>query len=73
MSRQTKMMVVTSDEDLIRRLFLNKSANTRIIDLDDNRSGTSAIKDNSHVIDLAFLAQLAEPVRTFYFQFSQLK
>jgi hypothetical protein len=57
MAGQTKMIIITSDEDVIRRFSLNK--NTQIIDLDNDTLMTSTTKD----IDLNFLAQLSELVR----------
>jgi len=57
MANQTKMIIITSDENVIRRFSLNK--NTQIIDLDNNTLMTSTTKD----IDLNFLAQLSELVR----------
>ncbi len=59
MAGQTKMIIITSDEDVIRRFSLNKNKNTQIIDLDNDIQITSTAKN----IDLNFLAQLSELVR----------
>jgi uncharacterized protein with PIN domain len=58
MAGQTKMIIITSDEDVIRRFSLNKTTNTQIIDLDNNTQMISTVKD----INLDFLAQLSELV-----------
>jgi hypothetical protein len=63
---QTKMIIITSNEDLIRQFSLNKSSNTQIIDLDNNNQITSVSKDNDNIINLALLAQLSELVRIYY-------
>jgi hypothetical protein len=57
MAGQTRMIIITSDEDVIRRFSLNK--NTQIIDLDNDIQITSTAKD----INPNFLAQLSELVR----------
>jgi hypothetical protein len=62
MNNQAKMIIITSNEDLIEQISLNKSENTRIIDLDRNKSNSSLNKDNNNSIDLNFLAQLSELV-----------
>jgi len=59
MAGQTRMIIITSDEDVIRRFSLNKNKNTQIIDLDNDTQITSTAKD----IDSNFLAQLSELVR----------
>jgi hypothetical protein len=58
MAGQTKMIIITSDEDVIHRFSLNKTTNTQIIDLDNNTQMISTVKD----INLDFLAQLSELV-----------
>jgi hypothetical protein len=41
MAGQTKMIISTSNANVIRQFSLSKSMNTRIIDLDDERQVTS--------------------------------
>jgi hypothetical protein len=62
MSGHTKMIIITSNEDIIRQFSLNKTTNTQIIDLDNHEEVNSITKDNN-IRDLAFLAELSEPVR----------
>jgi len=63
MSTQTKMIIITSNEDLIQQFSLNKTKNTKIIDLDNNNQITLINKDNNDIIDFNLLAQLSELVR----------
>ncbi len=60
MASQTKMIFITSDEDLVHKISLNKSTNTRIIDLDDHEQMSLTVNDNN-IIDLA-LAELSQLV-----------
>jgi hypothetical protein len=62
MARQAKMIILTADEDIIRKFSLNKNKNTRIIDLDDVKKIASNEKDNTNMINLAFLAELSKSV-----------
>jgi hypothetical protein len=57
MAGQTKMIVITSNEDLIRKFYLNQKINTQIIELDDDE------QDDNNIINLPFLAELSELVR----------
>jgi hypothetical protein len=66
MINQPKMIIITSNEDLINQLSLNNSKDTRIIDLDENKSTTSIPKENNNFLDLTFLAQLSEFVSINY-------
>jgi hypothetical protein len=63
MATQTKMIIITSDEDIIRQFYLNKSKNTRIIDLDDEKQITTTANDTNNIMDMALLAELSELVR----------
>jgi len=63
MASHTKMIVITSDEDVIRKLSLNKTINTRIIELDDDNEMALMAKNDHNIINLAFLAELSELVR----------
>ncbi|CAF1414325.1 unnamed protein product [Adineta steineri] len=58
MSGQTKMIFITSDEDLVHKISATKSTNTRIIDLDDHEQMSLTINDKN-IINLA-LAELSE-------------
>jgi len=63
MAGETKMIIITSNEDLIQQLSTKKTTNTHIIDLDDEKQVTAMTKDNNNMINLAFLAELSEIVR----------
>lgn len=64
MAGSTKMILITSDEDIIRQFTLNNNKKTHIIDLDDNKHLTSiAAENNNDIIDFNFLAHLSELVR----------
>ncbi len=63
MASHTKMIVITSDEDVIRKLSLNKTINTQIIELDDDNEMALMAKNDHNIINLAFLAELSELVR----------
>ncbi len=56
MAGQTKMIIITSNEDLIRKLSSNRKINKQIIELDDE-------EQNNNIINLPFLAELSELVR----------
>ncbi len=57
------MIVITSDEDVIRKLSLNKTINTQIIELDDDNEMALMAKNDHNIINLAFLAEFSELVR----------
>jgi hypothetical protein len=59
MSSQTKMIIITSDEDIIRQFSFNKSKNTQIIDLDNGNQVISTAKDSNNITNLNLLAQLS--------------
>jgi hypothetical protein len=65
MTGQTKMIIITSDEDIIRQFSFNKTKNTHIIDLDNNKQPTSTETDGNHIIDMALLAELSKLVCIF--------
>jgi hypothetical protein len=67
MTSQKHIVLLTSDEDLIRQLFLHKTSNTRIIDLHGSNQSTSRTDNNDNMIDLTFLAKLSQPVSISYF------
>jgi hypothetical protein len=65
MAGQTKMIIITSNEDIIRQFSFNKTKNTHIIDLDDQKQITSNQTDDNIIMNLAFLAELSKRVRIF--------
>ena len=67
MAAHTKMIIITSNEDLIRQFTSNKNTNTHIIDLDNNNKPIPALtNDNNNTINLDLLAHLSELVRIKY-------
>ncbi len=68
MTAQTKMIIITSDEDIIRQFSFKKPQNTRIIDLDNNKQHASTETDGNEMIDMALLAELSKLVRIFIIQ-----
>lgn len=59
MSGPTKMIFITSNEDLVRQISSYKSSNTHIIDLDDDEQMSSLINNNNnHIINLGSLTEL---------------
>jgi hypothetical protein len=63
MTGQTKMIIITSNEDLIRKLSLNKTINTQIIELDHDKQVTAMAEDDNNIINLPFPAELSQLVR----------
>ncbi len=66
MAAQTKMIIITADEDIIRKFSFNKNKNTHIIDLDDAKQMISNEREDNIIMNLAFLAKLSESVRIFF-------
>lgn len=62
MTNKTKMIIITSDEDIIRQFSFKNNQNTHIIDIDNNQPITSISKDNNNIINLEFLTQLSGAV-----------
>lgn len=64
MPGQTKMIIITTDEDIIRQFSLNKSTTTQVIDL-DNHAEQIPLRNNTNddIISLPFLAELSRLVR----------
>jgi hypothetical protein len=62
MAGQTKMIIITSNEDIIRQFSLNNSKNTQIIDLDNNKQVTSIENDEDNHINMNLLAELSQLV-----------
>jgi len=59
MATHTKMIIITSNEDIIQQLSFNKAKNTQIIDLDNNNQITLNGKDDNDSTDLNLLARLS--------------
>ena len=62
MANQAKMIIITSNEDLIQQFHLNKPKNTHILDLNNDKQVTTAANDDSNIINMALLAELSELV-----------
>ena len=62
MAGQTKMIIITSNEDIIRQFSFNKALNTHIVDLDNDQQKTSTETDDNIIMNLAFLAELSKSV-----------
>ncbi len=62
MATATKMIIITSNEDIIRQFSSQKIKDTHIIDLDTDKQMSSIGSDNNNIINLAFLAELSKPV-----------
>ena len=60
------MIIITSNEDVIRQFSSNKNRNTQIIDLGDDQQVTSGANNNNNTVNLALLAELSELVRILY-------
>jgi hypothetical protein len=67
MPGQKKIMIVTSDEDLIHQLSSHKTPNRCIIDLDGTNQSVTMSNNNENITDLTFLAQLSQLVNISYF------
>jgi hypothetical protein len=59
MADQAKMIIITSNEDLIRQISLNKTSDTHIIGLINNNQITSIPKDNKNINYLDFLSEFS--------------
>jgi hypothetical protein len=49
MAGQTKMIIITSDEDIIRQFSSNKNKNTHIIHLDNDKQEISTQTDGNNM------------------------
>ena len=62
MAGQTKMIIITSDEDVIRQFAFNKNKNTHIIDMDNNNNNNRQIisieKNGNNTINLNLLPEI---------------
>jgi len=58
MSDDTKMIIITSNSEIIQQFQTNENLQTQIIDLDDG--------DDQNRFNLAFLAQLFNPLVCFF-------
>ena len=57
------MIIITSDEDIIRQFSANKPQNTRVIDLDGDEPPTVNGMPGNNMMSLAFLTELSQTVR----------
>ena len=65
MAAKTKMIIITSDEDLIKQLSTKNNQNTSVINLDDH--GQAITTDNqNNASNVAILTGLSQFVRIFY-------
>lgn len=64
MSGQTKMIFITSNEDLVRQISSYESTNTYIIDLDDDKQMSLLINNNNNnnIFNLSSLTELSQLV-----------
>ena len=62
MASQTKLIIITSDEDIIRQFSLNSTNNAQIIDLDSVKRTTSNQNNDNILLRLAGLTELSESV-----------
>ncbi|CAF1078475.1 unnamed protein product [Adineta steineri] len=60
MTGETKMIIITSNEDIIRQFSLNKPKHTHIVDLDNNKQVTSMNNNDNNIMNLAILTELSE-------------
>jgi hypothetical protein len=67
MAGQKKIVIVTSDEDLIRQLSLHKNPNTSIIDLDGTNQSASMTNNTDNITDQTISGQLSQLVSISYF------
>ena len=61
-SNASRMVVITSNEELIAQFSSDPTLNTRVIDLDDSEQVQELTKERSDLFNLAFFAQLADQV-----------
>jgi len=65
MAGQTKMIIITSNEDLIQQLLTNNTTNRKIIDFDHDKQIAAMASHDNNAINLSFLAELSELVRIY--------
>jgi hypothetical protein len=63
MAARTKMIIITSNEDIVRQYSLNKTKNRQIIDSNKNKQITSIENDKNNIMDFDLLAELSQLVR----------
>jgi len=62
MAGQAKVIIITSNKDLIRQISLNKTTDTHIVALINDQQITLISKDNTNINNLDFLSKLPIPV-----------
>ena len=60
MAKRTKLIILTSDESLIRQFSLNKTKNKHVIDLDKKKQVAMNNKVNHDIINLSLLAEFSD-------------
>jgi hypothetical protein len=63
MAARAKMIIITSNEDIVRQYSLNKTKNRQIIDSNKNKQITSIENDKNNIMDFDLLAELSQLVR----------
>ena len=66
MAGQTKLILITSNEEIIRQISLHKTKNTQIIDLDNVEQSRSNGTTDGIVLNMSFLSQLSQTVRILF-------
>ena len=64
------MIIITSDEDIIRQFSFNKAKNTHIIDLDNDKQ---QIPNETDGINMALLAELSKLVCILFLKINIMK
>lgn len=62
MADQKKIMIVTSDENLIHQLSSHQILHTYIIDFDKNNQCISMINDNGNITDLTVVTHNSQVI-----------
>ena len=62
MTGRTKLIIITSDEDIIEQFSLNQTHNTHIVDFDNVKQTTSDPNNDNFLVNLARLAKLPQSV-----------
>jgi len=63
MAARTKMIIITSNEDIVRQYSLNKTKNIQIIDSNKDKQINSIENDENNIMDFDLLAELSQLVR----------
>ncbi len=63
MAARTRIIILTSNEDIIRQFSLNRTKNTQIIDLDNDKQIAPIENDQNDHINMNLLAEFSQFVR----------